>query len=51
MMVLLEMKWQINWQEQDLNIRSQDLNRLVASQFSCQECGQGLDEEKSQKIL
>jgi hypothetical protein len=23
----------------------------VASQFSCQECGQGLDEEKSQKIL
>jgi hypothetical protein len=31
-MVLLEMKQQINWQEQDLNICSQDLNQPVASQ-------------------
>jgi hypothetical protein len=33
MRVLLVMKQQINWQEQDLNIRSQDLNQLAASQL------------------
>jgi hypothetical protein len=33
MRVLLVMKRQINWQEQDLNIRSQVLNQLVASQL------------------
>jgi hypothetical protein len=33
MRVLLEMKQQIYWQEQDLNIRSQELNQLVASQL------------------
>jgi hypothetical protein len=33
MRVLLVMKRQFNWQEQDLNIRSQDLNQLVASQL------------------
>jgi hypothetical protein len=27
------MKQQINWQEQDLNIHSQDLNQLAASQL------------------
>jgi hypothetical protein len=30
---LLEMKRQISWQEQDLNIRSKDLNQLAASQL------------------
>jgi hypothetical protein len=30
MRVLLEMKQQIYWQEQDLNISSQDLNQPVA---------------------
>jgi hypothetical protein len=33
MRVLLEMKQQFYWQEQDLNIRSQDLNQPVASQL------------------
>jgi hypothetical protein len=33
MKVLLVMKRQIYWQEQDLNIRSQDLNQPVASQL------------------
>jgi hypothetical protein len=33
MRVLLEMKQQIYWQEEDLNIRSQDLNQPVASQL------------------
>jgi hypothetical protein len=33
MRALLEMKRQISWQEQDLNIRPQDLNQLVASQL------------------
>jgi hypothetical protein len=33
MRVLMVMKQQINWQEQDLNIRSQDLNQLAASQL------------------
>jgi hypothetical protein len=51
MRVLLVMKQQINWQEQDLNIRSQDLNQLAHLNFSCQEGGQGLDERKSQKTL
>jgi hypothetical protein len=32
MRVLLGMKQQIYWQEQDLNIRSQDLNQPAASQ-------------------
>jgi hypothetical protein len=32
MRVLLEMKQQIYWQEQDQNIRSQDLNQPVASE-------------------
>jgi hypothetical protein len=32
MTVLLEMKQQIYWLEQDLNIHSQDLNQPVASQ-------------------
>jgi hypothetical protein len=31
--LLLEMKLQIYWQEQDLNIHSQDLNQLAASQL------------------
>jgi hypothetical protein len=31
--VLLEMKRQISWHERDLNILSQDLNQLVASQL------------------
>jgi hypothetical protein len=31
--MLLAMKWQITWQERDLNIRSQDLNQLAASQL------------------
>jgi hypothetical protein len=44
MRVLLEIKWQINGQEQDLNIRSQDLNQLVASQLELPESSQGLDE-------
>jgi hypothetical protein len=30
---LLEIKQQIYWQEQDLNIRSQDLNQTVSSQL------------------
>jgi hypothetical protein len=30
---LLKMKQQINWQGQDLNIRSQDLNQPAASQL------------------
>jgi hypothetical protein len=33
MRVLLEMKRQISWEKQDLNIRSQDLNQLAASQL------------------
>jgi hypothetical protein len=33
MWVLQGMKPQINWQEQDLNSRSQDLNQLAASQL------------------
>jgi hypothetical protein len=33
MRVLLEMKQQIYWQEQDLNIRSQDLHQPVTSQL------------------
>jgi hypothetical protein len=33
MRVLLEIKWHINWQEQGLNIRSQELNQLAASQL------------------
>jgi hypothetical protein len=45
------MKRQLSWQQQDLNIRSQDLNQLAASQLELQESGQGLDEQKSQKIL
>jgi hypothetical protein len=39
---LLIMKLQISWQERYLNIRSQDLNQLSASQFE-------LDEQKSKK--
>jgi hypothetical protein len=41
MRVLLEMKRQINWQEQNLNTHSQNLNQLVASHL----------EWKPQKIL
>jgi hypothetical protein len=33
MRVMLVMKGQISWQEQELNICSQDLNQLVAPQF------------------
>jgi hypothetical protein len=33
MRVLLEMKRQFNWHEQDVNIHSQYLNQLVASHF------------------
>jgi hypothetical protein len=33
MRVLTVMKRQISWQDQDLNIRSQDLNQLAASQL------------------
>jgi hypothetical protein len=33
MSALLEIKRHINWQEQDLNTHSQDLNQLVASQL------------------
>jgi hypothetical protein len=44
MRVLLAMKWQISWQEHDLNIHSQDLNQLVASQLELPESSQGLDE-------
>jgi hypothetical protein len=51
MRVLLLMKQQINWQEPELNIRSQDLNQLGHLSWSCQEGGQGLDERKSQKTL
>jgi hypothetical protein len=32
MRVLLVMKQQISWQEQDLNVHSYDLNQLVASE-------------------
>jgi hypothetical protein len=35
------MKQQINWQEQDLNIRSQDLNQLAASQLPGKQSGTG----------
>jgi hypothetical protein len=31
--VLLVMKRQISWQEQDLNIHTQDVNQLAASQL------------------
>jgi hypothetical protein len=33
MRVLMAMKLQISWLEQDLNIRSQDLNQFAASQL------------------
>jgi hypothetical protein len=51
MRVLLEMKQQIYWQEQDLNILSQDLNQPVVLTRSCQESGQGLDEHESHKTM
>jgi hypothetical protein len=51
MRVLLVMKWQITWQERDLNIHSQDLNQLAASQMELPRKQSGLDEEKSQKTL
>jgi hypothetical protein len=49
MKVLLVIKWQISWQEQDLNVCSQDLNQIVACQLELPKSGQGLDEQKSQK--
>jgi hypothetical protein len=65
MRVLLEMKRQISWQEQDLNIRSQDLNQPAASQLEVPRKRSGTgrtetiknignpqqDKQKSQKIL
>jgi hypothetical protein len=51
----LVMKWQINWQEQDLNIRLTSVHRtwitLRHLNWSCQESGQGLEKQKSQKTL
>jgi hypothetical protein len=46
MRVLLEMKQQIYWQEQDLNIHSQNLNQPVASQLELprEQSGTGLTE-------
>jgi hypothetical protein len=37
------MKWHTNWKEQDLNICSQELDQLVASQL---ESGHRLDKQK-----
>jgi hypothetical protein len=45
MRVLLEMKQQIYWQEQDLNPSLWHFSR------SCQKSGQGLDEQKSHKTM
>jgi hypothetical protein len=47
--VLLVMKKQINWQELDLNSRSQDLNQLAASQLELPRKRHRLDEQKSQQ--
>jgi hypothetical protein len=49
MRVLLEMKRQISWQEQDLNIVHRTWTSLRHLGCSCQESGQELDEQKSQK--
>jgi hypothetical protein len=51
MRALLEMKQRVYFQEQDLNIRSQDLNQPVASRLEFPRSGQRLDEQKPQKTM
>jgi hypothetical protein len=46
------MKQQTIWQEQGLNIRSQDLNQPVASHSELpKKSGQGLDERKTHQTM
>jgi hypothetical protein len=53
MRVLFEIKRQINWQERDLNTRSQDLNQLAASQLELprMRSGTGRTEITQKKIM
>jgi hypothetical protein len=51
MRVLLVMKRQISWQEQNLKIRSQDLNQLAASQLELRKAvREGLDKQKKKTL-
>jgi hypothetical protein len=45
------MKRQLSWQEQDLNIRSQDLNHLAASQLELSRKRPGSERAESQRTL